>query len=153
MFIKQVRFLILVTAVAKEKKTVQTSNKRVSFANMIVVAVLAALIVIAYFFVVTSFFQGWQNAKFFDDAPDMVFLVVSLTFLYYAIKFECSPSKKWLVIGVSLVALAKLIEIPLQEAQAITPLGSLELVLWMPPIIALGLGFLFMAQYLGERVR
>ncbi len=131
----------------------QTSGRRVSFASMIPVALLAALVVMAYFFIVTSFFQGWQKAKFFDDTPDMVFLVVSLTFLYYAVRFVRNPSKKWLVLGISLVALAKLIEIPLQEAQAMASLGSLELVLWMPAIIALGLGFLLIVQYLGERVR
>jgi len=139
--------------VVKKTGVVQKSNKHVSFVSTITVVVLVALAVAAYFFIVTSFFRGWQNAKFFDDVPDMVFLVVSLTFLYYAFGFKRSPAKKWLILGISLLVLVKLIEIPLQELQALTPGVSLEVIFWMPPIIMFGLGFLCILQYLGERVK
>jgi len=113
---------------------------------------LVAVLLAAYFFVVTSFFQGWQNAKFFDDAPDLVFAAVSITLLFHALSMKRSGDKN-LIIGLSLVSLVKLGEVALQEAQAMAPLGSLELVLWEPVIIMFGLGFLFILLYLGERVR
>jgi len=131
----------------------KVDRTRAEVTRFLAKALLVAALMIVYFFVVTSFFQGWQNAKFFDDVPDLVFLVVSLTFLYYAVGFRRSLARKWLILGISLVSLAKLIEIPLQELQALTPGASLGLVFWEPPIIMLGLGFLFILQYLGERVK
>jgi len=116
-------------------------------------ALLVAALMIVYFFVVTSFFQGWQKAKFFDDVPDLVFATVSITLLCYVLRMKRSPGDMNLIIGLSLVSLTKLIEIPLQELQALTPGASLGLVFWEPPIIMLGLGFLFILQYLGERVK
>jgi hypothetical protein len=102
---------------------------------------------------VTSFFQGWQKAKFFDDVPDLVFATVSITLLFYVLRMKRSPGDMNLIIGLSLVSLDKLIEVVLQELQALTPDESLEVVLWAPPIIMLGLGFLFIVQYFGERVK
>ena len=158
--------LILVRSVRKVDKryVMPTVNKgrgndlkidrtRTEVTGFLAKALLVIVLLIAYFFFVTSFFQGWQHAKFFDDLPDLVFAAVSITLLFHVLSMKRSPCDKNLIIGLSLVSLAKLIEVVLQEAQALAPLGSLELVLWMPPIIMFGLGFLFILLYLGERVR
>ena len=132
---------------------VELSTHKISKVSILATVLLTAALLTAYFFLVTSFFQGWQNAKFFDDVPDLVFLVVSLTFLYYAVGFRRSLARKWLILGISLVSLAKLIEIPLQELQALTPSKGLEVIFWMPSMIMFGLGFLFILKYFGDRVR
>ena len=131
----------------------KVDRTRAEVTRFLAKALLVAALMIVYFFVVTSFFQGWQNAKFFDDAPDLVFATVSITLLFYVLRMKRSPGDMNLIIGLSLVSLDKLIEVVLQELQALTPGESLEVVLWAPPIIMLGLGFLFIVQYFGERVK
>jgi hypothetical protein len=135
------------------KDPTKIGRTRAELISFLAKALLVAVLLVAYFFVVTSFFQGWQKAKFFDDAPDLVFATVSITLLFHVLRTKRSPGDKNLIIGLSLVSLDKLIEVVLQEAQALAPLGSLELVLREPSIIIFGLGFLFILQYLGERVR
>jgi len=135
------------------KDSMKIGSVRAELISFLAKALLVAALLVAYFFVVTSFFQGWQNAKFFDDLPDLVFATVSITLLFHVLRTKRSPGDKNLTIGLSLVSLDKLIEVVLQEAQALAPLGSLELVLREPSIIIFGLGFLFILQYLGERVR
>jgi hypothetical protein len=116
-------------------------------------ALLVVALLVAYFFLVTSFFQGWQKAKFFDDLPDLVFATVSITLLFHVLRMKRSPGDMNLIIGLSLVSLTKLIEIPLQELQALTPGKSLEVIFWEPSMIMFGLGFLFILKYFGDRVR
>jgi hypothetical protein len=135
------------------KDPTKIGRVRAEVTSFLAKALLVAALLVAYFFVVTSFFQGWQKAKFFDDAPDLVFATVSITLLFHVLRMKRSPGDMNLIIGLSLVSIDKLIEVVLQEAQALAPLGSLELVLWEPSIIMFGLGFLFILQYLGERVR
>jgi hypothetical protein len=132
---------------------VELSTHKISKVSILATVLLTAALLTAYFFLVTSFFQGWQKAKFFDDVPDLVFATVSITLLFYVLRMKRSPGDMNLIIGLSLVSLDKLIEVVLQELQALTPGESLEVVLWAPPIIMLGLGFLFIVQYFGERVK
>jgi len=131
----------------------KVDRTRAEVTRFLAKALLVAALMIVYFFVVTSFFQGWQNAKFFDDAPDLVFATVSITLLCYVLCMKRSPGDKNLIIGLSLVSLTKLIEIPLQELQALTPSKGLEVIFWMPSMIMFGLGFLFILKYFGDRVR
>jgi len=132
---------------------VELSTHKISKVSILATVLLTAALLTAYFFLVTSFFQGWQNAKFFDDVPDLVFATVSITLLFCVLRMKRSPGDMNLIIGLSLVSLTKLIEVVLQELQALTPGKSLEVIFWEPSTIMFGLGFLFILKYFGERVK
>lgn len=88
---------------------------------------------IAYFFIITSFFQGWKNAKFFDAVPDLLILIVAFVLFGYAFKLKNISARKYIVLGAGCICLQRLMEIPLQEYQAIV--GVLPVSYWISSIL------------------
>lgn len=101
--------------------------------NMLWVFLFAVAFATVYFFVATSFFQGWQKAKFFDDIPDLLIFILMFTIFIYAFRLKKSSAKKYIILGTGLICLQRLVEIPLQEYQAIV--GVLSVIFWILPII------------------
>lgn len=112
--------------------------------------IFALVFSIAYFFTVVSFFQGWRNAKFSDDIPDLIFFVISFIIFGSAFKLKDLIARRFLAWGAGLLCLVKLSEIPLQELQAIRTVSPF---LWYPSMIISVLGFLFILVFFKEVVK
>lgn len=100
--------------------------------EVVVVSVIATLFAIVYFFSITSYFQGWREAKWFDAVPDLLIFIVSMGIAAFALRLKGYPRIAMLAGGL-LVASVKLIEIILQEYQHMLgmPLNSWY---WLPLI-------------------
>lgn len=101
--------------------------------------IFALVFSVVYFFVVTSFFQGWRNARFFDAVPDLIFFVIAFVIFGHAFKLKNLKTRRLLAWGAGLLCLIKLSEIPLQELQAIRTIFPF---LWYPSMIITALSFL-----------
>ena len=115
-------------------------------------SILFALIfAIFYFFVSTLFFNGWQNAKFYDDIPDLLVIIVSFMTLIYSFRIDKFKPRNFIQFGSLFILLQRLLEIPLQEYQAIA--GTLSLFIWIPVIFLGYLGILFILLGFKEVVK
>lgn len=88
--------------------------------------------------VAAQFFSGnWHFIKWYDDLPDAIIFATTVTLLVYVIRNAVPNHRRGLLIfGLSLLALERLIQIPLQEyGEAIAPAGD---IFW---IYAYGVGF------------
>jgi hypothetical protein len=117
---------------AKEEKIRFSIRYRYAF-------IISLIFAFAYFFIVTAFFQGWEQAKLFDATPDIIFIIIALNLMFYGFKLRKGLARGHLVRGALLLTLQKLIEIPLQEYQAIV--GTLDVVHWVPSMLLGIVGF------------
>ncbi len=101
--------------------------------NLLWIFLFAVAFALAYFFIVTSFFQGGQNAKFFDDVPDLLIFIVAFILFVYSQRLKNRKARKLLFLGTGFICLQRLMEIPLQEYQVI--IGILPVVYWILPIL------------------
>ncbi len=106
----------------------------------------ALIFAVGYFFIVTSFFQGWQNARLLDAVPDLIFFIIAFSIFAYAFKLK-NKARKLLVWGAGLLCLVKVYEIPLQELQAIETISPF---LWYPSMIISVLSFLLILVFFKE---
>ena len=111
-----------------EKPEKYGGSRRTFFAT-----VLSVVLAAAYFFLVTSLFRGWQNAKLFDAVPDLAIFVIGFSLLAYSFSLRNRAERRYLASGAALICLQRLLEIPLQEYQAIV--GTLGPAYWAPPMI------------------
>ena len=103
----------------------------------------AAIFITAYFFIVTSFFQGWQNAKLFDDIPDMLIFIVGFMIFAVGLKIKNMKARGFIVLGGLLICFRRMFDIPFQEYQVIVG-HLLTPLLWVPVLIAEFTGFLLL---------
>ncbi|MCK4650007.1 cache domain-containing protein [Candidatus Pacearchaeota archaeon] len=104
----------------------------------------ALIFAIVYFFIVTSFFQGWQNAKLFDIIPDLFIFIVGFLFIHYSLKrFPGKSICNFVFFGGVLICLGKLLEVPFQEYQEMVGY-ALSWVVWFPILVVDYLGLLFL---------
>ena len=96
---------------------------------------------IVYFFAATSFFQGWKKAKFFDDVPDLIFFTVAFGVFGSSFKLKDLKTRRLLAWGAGLLCVARLVEVPMQEYQAIV--GTLGFGYWLFPFFLTFFGFVF----------
>jgi len=101
----------------------------------------ALIFAVGYFFLVTSFFQGWQNAKLFDDIPDMFVFVVGFIIFAMGLKIRNMKAKYFIMYGGLLICLRRLFDIPLQEYQLLT--GN-TLLIWVLVLAMELVGFLLL---------
>ena len=104
------------------------------------IALLISLtFVVTYFFVVVSFFEGWQTVRIFNSIPDLIVAFVALTILIFSLKFKNFKVRNYLVWGTTLIVIGKFIELPLQE-YAIN-VQNLSSVFWAPSKVFILTGF------------
>lgn len=103
----------------------------------------AVIFAAAYLFVVTSFFQGLQNAKLFDDILDMLVFVVGFMIFVVGLKMSNMKAKHYIIYGGLLICLRRLFDIPFQEWQVIAG-HLLTPYLWVPVLIVEYTGFLLL---------
>ena len=115
----------------------------ISRINLFWFILMSSIFAISYFFIVTSFFQGWQNAKFFDDIPDLMIFIMGFLLAVYSLKIKNERAGVFVFFGGIFIALERLIEIPFQEYQV--SIGStLNPFIWLP-IVSFGfLGYLLL---------
>lgn len=77
-----------------------------------------AFFLFGYFVVVTSFFNGFHNAKFFDDVPDLLVALVSFALIIPSFGLSNTKSKKLIMIGAISLITNRLAQVYLQEYQA-----------------------------------
>ena len=111
----------------------------------------ALIFAVGYFFLITSFFQGWQNARLLDVVPDLIFFIIAFIIFGCAFRYmKNERSRKFLAGGAGLLCLVKLYEIPLQELQAIRTISPF---LWYPSMIITVLGFLLILSSFKEVIK
>ncbi|MDD2224817.1 MAG: cache domain-containing protein [Candidatus Shapirobacteria bacterium] len=94
-------------------------------------AVLFSLIfTIGYFLFITSFFQGWKKAAFYNDIPDLVIIMILINLFFYTFKLKNDIAKKLIPWGSVLVILDKLIQIFFEEYN--NNFETLPLYFWLP---------------------
>jgi len=98
---------------------------------------------VVYFLIVTSFFQGWQNAKFFDDIPDLFIFMAGLLFIFYSLKKCPKEICEFVFFGGLFIAFGRLLEIPLQEYQEMVG-HIVSWKIWIPVVFLTFLGYLFL---------
>jgi hypothetical protein len=96
----------------------------------------------AYLFIVTLYFQGIQNAKLFDDIPDMLVFVVGIMVFAVGLKIKDVKVRYFIIYGGLLICLRRLLDIPLQEYQILS--GITPVILWIPVIIFEFIGLLLL---------
>ncbi len=90
---------------------------------------IALIFIIGYFFLVTSFFQGWQNAAFYDEISDLSAVFVLILLFFLGIKLKKSAG--FLISFGSLLAIFdKLVQIILEEY--IFAFGFISSFYWIP---------------------
>jgi len=75
----------------------------------------ALVFVVAYFFVVTSFFQGWRNAAFYDEISDLFTTFILILLFFYGFKLKNYSARRFILLGSALAIIDKLIQIVLEE--------------------------------------
>lgn len=127
-------------------------NSSLSRVNMFVVFILGIVVAIVWFFLITSFFQGWENAKFFDDIPDLFVFVVAFGIVFYSLKIKDSFKRKMFFIGGLLICIRRLSDVLLQEYQEVVG-QLLPFYYWSPVLIMEFSGFLLLLIGLSRRFR
>ena len=100
------------------------------------VMLFSLILVIGYFFLVTSFFKGWKKAAFWNDIPDLIILVALINLFFYAFKLKNEAAKELIRWGSVLFIIDKLIQVFLEEYS--NSFGFLPVSFWLP---ATGVGF------------
>jgi len=95
---------------------------------------------IAYFFLITSFFQGWNNAAFYNDIPDLFTITILVIMFFYGFKLKNNYSKNKITQGSLLAVSDKLIQIVLQEYNY--KFGLVSDYFWIPGAILSFFGLL-----------
>ena len=88
----------------------------------------------AYFFIMTSFFQGWQNAKLFDDIPDLFVMVIGFMIFAVGLKIENFRARGPIILGGLFIVIRRLFDIPLQEWQEV--IGAFVGIVYWGPVVA-----------------
>ena len=108
-------------------------------------AVLFSLIfTISYFFFITSFFQGWKKAAFYNDTADLFTSMVLIVLFFYGFKLKNISSQKLISIGSLMAIFDKLLQIILQEYNY--QFGIISTYFWLPGVI-IGFIGLFLIFY------
>jgi uncharacterized membrane protein YagU involved in acid resistance len=124
------------------------SNEKVIFMffknlKLIYLFLFSLIFAIGYFFLVTSFFQGWENAKLFDDIPDLLIFIVGFMIFAYGLKIKNKKTRNLIMNGGLLICLRRLLDVPFQEYQVI--LGHiLTPFIWAPILILELVGLLLL---------
>jgi len=108
------------------------------------VILFSLIFVTGYFFLITSFFKGWEKAAFWNDVPDLIILMALINLFFYAFKLKNEAAKELIRWGSVLFIIDKLIQVLLEEYS--NSFGSLPINFWLP---ATGVGFvgLFLIFY------
>ena len=104
------------------------------------IILFAAAFCLGYFFLVTSFFQGWRNAAFYDEISDLLAVFVLILLLFYGLKLKNNPAKLLVSFGSLLAILDKLVQIILEEY--IFAFGVISAFYWIPGAIVGFIGFI-----------
>lgn len=113
--------------------------------------IFAIIFAVIYFFAVASFFQGWQNAKFFDDLPDLIFFVISFVLFGISFRLKNYFARSNIAIGAVFLCIWKLAEVVLQEYQAV--IGILGPEIWFLALINYFIGFSFLFAGFKEEIQ
>ena len=119
------------------KRTPKTPHVRMLF----FVGIGATSIAIIYVLVVTSFFSGWQNMKWFDTVPDLGIFVVASMLASFAL-YLSGRARVGLFSGAVLLGTVNLIEVVFQEYQVLV--GPLTFAYWGPLVTVKYLAFLLL---------
>jgi len=79
------------------------------------IVILSLALTVCYFFIVTPFFQGWKNATFYNDIPDLFATTILLILFFYGFKLKNVSTQKLILLGSSMAIFDKLIQIILEE--------------------------------------
>jgi len=99
--------------------------------------IFALIFAIGCFFLITSFFQGWQNAAFYDDIPDLLALMAFVFLLFFSFHLKNIHAKKFIFIGALFSIIDRISQIILEEY--IFAFGLISEIYWIPGAI---LGFI-----------
>jgi hypothetical protein len=114
-------------------KNKKFENKFLSKVKLWQSILFAFVFIIGYFFLVTSFFQGWANAAWYDEISDLATTFVLILLFFYGFKLRKNSSRIFIVAGSLLAIIDKLIQIILEEY--ISSYGIISAFFWIPGAI------------------
>jgi len=111
-------------------RQVSKFKKMISQLSLKNIIILSIILTVIYFFIITPFFQGWQNAAFYNDIPDLFATVILLILFFHGFKFKNISSQKLILFGSSMAIFDKLIQIILEEYNY--KFGLISTYFWLP---------------------
>ena len=121
----------------KMKGNISKFGKILSKIKLKYFLIFALIFTIGCFFLITSFFQGWQNAAFYDDIPDLLALMAFVSLLFFSFHLKNIHAKKFIFIGALFSIIDRISQIILEEY--IFAFGLISEIYWIPGAI---LGFI-----------
>ena len=94
------------------------------------VVLFSLIFTIGYFIFITSFFQGWKKAAFYNDIPDLVMIMILINLFFYTFKLKNDIAKKLIQWGSVLIIIDKLIQVFFEEYN--NNFEILPLYFWLP---------------------
>ena len=91
------------------------------------------IFVFGCFFLITSFFQSYQNAAFYDEISDLSAVFVLILFAFYSFKLKKYSARTFIFLGSFLAIVDKLIQIVLEEY--VYEFGVISSWYWIPGAI------------------
>ncbi|MBN2454446.1 hypothetical protein JXB11_02775 [Candidatus Woesearchaeota archaeon] len=91
---------------------------------------IALAFLIAYFFLVTLFFQGWMKPAVYDEISDLSTTFVLILLFFYGFKLKSLSARLFIILGSSLAILDKLVQVVLEEY--INTFGYISAFYWVP---------------------
>jgi hypothetical protein len=88
------------------------------------------VLAVIYFFIITSFFQGWRNANFYDLIPDSLTLIAFTFLFFYSFKLKNRNAGRFIFLGALLSMLDRMIQIILEEY--ISHVEFVSAIWWIP---------------------
>jgi hypothetical protein len=98
----------------------------------------------SYFFFITSFFQGWKKAAFYNDVAYLFTATVLIVLFFYGFRLKNNLAEKLIILGSFMAFLDKLIQIILKEYN--NQFGIISTYFWLSGII-IGFIGLFLIFY------
>jgi hypothetical protein len=85
--------------------------------NFALSIIFGIFFLITYFFLITSFFGGAQNAKLYDDIPDLAIALVAFLIMVSSYRFKDKLKQRDIFIGGLFLFLCRMIQVIFQEYQ------------------------------------
>jgi hypothetical protein len=128
----------------KDIKVIIKLNKFISQLETKKIIIFSLAFVFCYFFIVTSFFQGFRHADFYNDIPDLFTIFILIILFFYGFKLKDVYAQQLISQGSFLAIIDRLIQIILEEYNY--KFGLISDYFWIPGTI-IGFIGLFLIFY------
>jgi hypothetical protein len=128
----------------KDIKVIIKLKKFISQLEIKKIVIFSLVFVFCYFLIVTSFFQGFSHADFYNDIPDLFTILILTILFFYGFKLKDIYAQQLISQGSFLAIVDRLIQIILEEYNY--KFGLISTYFWLPGTI-IGFIGLFLIFY------